>query len=73
MFKQKRATKGGKLFYVYKFRTMSEENSVNRSVTEDDDRITKVGKFLRKFRIDELPQLINIIKGEDLNTSPSVF
>jgi len=63
-FKQKRATKGGKLFYVYKFRTMSEQNAVNRSVTEDDDRITKVGRFLRKFRIDELPQFINIIKGE---------
>lgn len=63
-FKQKRATKGGKLFYVYKFRTMSEQNAVNKSVTEDDNRITKVGHFLRKFRIDELPQFINIIKGE---------
>ncbi len=64
LFKQKRATIDGKIFYVYKFRTMSEKNSVNRSVTDDDDRITKVGKFLRKFRIDELPQLINIIKGD---------
>ena len=63
-FKQKRATKGGRLFYVYKFRTMREANSVNRSVTDDDDRITKTGKFLRKFRIDELPQFINIIKGD---------
>lgn len=64
LFKQKRATIDGKIFYVYKFRTMSEKNSVNRSVTDDDDRITKVGKFLRKFRIDELPQLMNIIKGD---------
>lgn len=63
-FRQLRATKGGKLFNVYKFRTMSEQNSENRSVTDDDDRITKVGKYLRKFRIDELPQLINIFKGE---------
>ncbi|MGN1161255.1 MAG: sugar transferase [Candidatus Fimenecus sp.] len=63
-FRQLRATKGGKLFKVYKFRTMKEENSINKSVTSDDDRITKVGKFLRKFRIDELPQLINIIKGD---------
>ena len=63
-FKQKRATFNGKLFNVYKFRTMREEGSVNRSVTDDDDRITKVGRILRKFRIDELPQLINIIKGE---------
>lgn len=63
-FKQKRATKGGKIFEVYKFRTMKEAGSVNRSVTSDDDRITKVGKYLRKFRIDELPQIINIFKGE---------
>ena len=63
-FRQTRATKGGKLFKVYKFRTMKEAGSINKSVTSDDDRITKVGKYLRKFRIDELPQLINIIKGE---------
>ena len=63
-FRQLRATKGGELFNVYKFRTMKEENAENRSVTSDDDRITKVGKYLRKFRIDELPQLINIFKGE---------
>ncbi|HAQ63143.1 MAG TPA: polyprenyl glycosylphosphotransferase [Ruminococcaceae bacterium] len=64
LFKQKRATKDGKIFSVYKFRTMKEKDSVNRSVTSDDDRITKVGNLLRKFRIDELPQLINIIKGD---------
>ena len=63
-FKQKRATENGRLFDVYKFRTMKEKDSVNRSVTSDDDRITKVGNILRKFRIDELPQLINIIKGD---------
>ena len=63
-FRQTRATKGGKLFKVYKFRTMKEAGSINKSVTSDDDRITKVGRYLRKFRIDELPQLINIIKGE---------
>ncbi len=63
-FRQTRATKGGKLFKVYKFRTMKEAGSINKSVTSDDDRITKIGKYLRKFRIDELPQLINILKGE---------
>lgn len=64
IFRQLRATKGGELFNVYKFRTMKEQNAENRSVTSDDDRITKIGKYLRKFRIDELPQLINIFKGE---------
>ena len=63
-FRQLRATKDGKLFRVFKFRTMKEENSVNRSVTSDDDRITKVGKYLRKFRLDELPQILNILKGD---------
>lgn len=63
-FRQKRATKGGKLFEVYKFRTMKETDSVNKSAKSNDKRITKVGKYLRKFRIDELPQLINILKGD---------
>lgn len=63
-FRQRRATKGGKLFEVYKFRTMKEAGSINQSAKSDDDRITRVGKYLRKFRIDELPQLINILKGE---------
>ncbi len=62
-FKQKRATKDGKVFEVYKFRTMK-EHSVNYSAKTDDDRITPVGKILRKIRMDELPQLLNILKGE---------
>ena len=63
-FRQRRATKGGKLFEVYKFRTMKEAGSINLSARTDDDRITRVGKYLRKFRVDELPQLINNLKGE---------
>jgi exopolysaccharide biosynthesis polyprenyl glycosylphosphotransferase len=63
-YKQKRATYAGRVFHVIKFRSMKEENSVNVSVTKDDDRITKVGKFIRKFRIDELPQLINVLKSD---------
>lgn len=63
LFKQKRATINGKVFEVYKFRTMK-ENVENRSVTEGDSRITKPGQFLRKTRIDELPQLLNILKGD---------
>ena len=63
-YKQKRLTKYGRVFQVYKFRTMKEENSVHKSVTENDDRITKVGGILRKFRVDELPQMLNILKGD---------
>ena len=43
---------------------MKEAGSINLSARTDDDRITRVGKYLRKFRVDELPQLINILKGE---------
>lgn len=63
LFKQKRATVHGKVFEIYKFRTMR-ENVGNYSVTENDDRVTKPGHFLRKYRIDELPQLFNILKGD---------
>ena len=65
-FTQKRATKRGRIFKVYKFRTMRvhDPDAVQVSVSENDDRITKVGAWLRKFRVDELPQLINILKGD---------
>ncbi len=63
-YRQKRATYGGRTFDVIKFRSMREENAVNRSVTKDDDRITKVGRVIRKFRIDELPQLINVLRSD---------
>lgn len=62
-FKQDRATIHEKVFKVYKFRTMK-EHVENRSVTEGDERITGPGKILRKFRIDELPQLLNVLKGD---------
>ena len=62
-FKQKRATVHGRVFEIYKFRTMR-ENVENYSVVKDDDRVTSVGKVLRKYRIDELPQLFNILKGD---------
>lgn len=63
LFKQKRATIHGNVFEVYKLRTMK-VNVENRSAEKEDDRITLPGKFLRKTRIDELPQLFNIIKGD---------
>lgn len=66
LYKQKRLTRDGKEFYVYKFRSMiadAEKNGI-KLASEKDDRITPVGKILRKFRIDELPQLFNILKGD---------
>lgn len=65
-FKQKRCTKGGREFEIIKFRSMivdAEKYGVT-PCTENDDRITKVGKFIRATRLDELPQLFNILKGD---------
>lgn len=67
IYKQKRLGRNGKPFTIYKFRTMC-DNAVNMGegifVTKDDTRITKIGRILRKTSIDELPQLINILKSE---------
>ena len=63
LFKQERATIHGRRFYVYKLRTMK-ENVENYSATKDDDRITGPGKILRRTRVDELPQLLNVLKGD---------
>ncbi len=62
-YKQERATINGKIFQVLKLRTMK-ENDNRGSATKDDDRITKAGKFLRRTRIDEIPQIYNVLKGE---------
>ena len=68
IYKQCRLTKDGKEFYILKFRSMrtdAEKDGVARLSTGDsDDRITKVGRLIRKVRIDELPQLFNILKGD---------
>ena len=65
LFIQSRAGKMGKPFNIYKFRTM-QVNSVkgNKGVKINDPRITSIGHFLRKWSIDELPQLFNVIKGD---------
>lgn len=65
-YKQQRLTIDDKLFYVYKFRSMvphAEQNGAQLA-KEDDDRITKIGRILRKCRLDEIPQIINILKGD---------
>lgn len=67
LYTQNRLTKDGKVFKVYKFRSMvtdAEKDGKARLAEENDDRITPVGRFIRKVRIDELPQIINIIKGD---------
>lgn len=64
-YRQRRATYGGRTFEVIKFRSMREaDGNDHRSVTKDDDRITRVGRVIRKYRIDELPQLINVLKSD---------
>lgn len=66
VYKQERVGKGGKCFYLYKLRSMrtDAEKFGAQWAEKDDPRITKVGKFIRKTRIDEIPQLFNILKGD---------
>lgn len=64
LFIQKRPGKDGKVFLVYKFRTMKVENEKDGRLLFDKERITKLGAILRKTSIDELPQLFNILRGE---------
>ena len=64
LFTQTRPGQYGKSFQVYKFRTMTNETDENGELLPDADRLTETGKFLRKYSLDELPQLINVIKGD---------
>lgn len=64
IFKQKRPGKNEKIFTLYKFRTMTDEKDKNGELLPDEIRLTKFGKFLRSTSLDELPELINILKGD---------
>jgi len=76
IFKQPRIGKGGKPFTVFKFRTMfvnADSGKKPLPVQDNDDRVTKVGRWLRKFRLDELPQLCNILLGQMHFVGPRPF
>jgi putative colanic acid biosysnthesis UDP-glucose lipid carrier transferase len=66
LFRQRRSGLNGAIFNIYKFRTMNvmEDGADITQATRDDNRVTWVGRFLRRSSIDELPQLINVLKGE---------
>lgn len=72
-FKQVRPGKDGKLFTLYKFRSMTEEKDENGNLLPDGDRLTKFGKWLRKTSLDEMPEAINIIKGDMSVIGPRPF
>jgi lipopolysaccharide/colanic/teichoic acid biosynthesis glycosyltransferase len=66
-FRQERMGRGNRIFHILKFRSMRIETSDSdgtRSASRDDDRITRIGRFIRRTSIDELPQLINVLLGE---------
>lgn len=63
-FVQERPGKHEKIFKVIKFKTMTDERDSNGNLLPDADRLTKVGKFVRSTSLDEIPQLLNVIKGD---------
>lgn len=64
LFSQPRPGKGEKIFSMYKFRSMTNENDKNGNLLPDDERLTKFGRTLRSTSLDELPELLNIVKGD---------
>jgi len=72
-FKQARPGKDGKLFTMYKFRSMSNKKDENGNLLPDGERLTKFGKWLRKTSLDEMPEAINILKGDMSVIGPRPF
>ena len=64
LFKQERPGKDGKIFKLYKFRTMTDARDEHGNLLPDDARLTKFGRFLRSTSLDELPETLNIVKGD---------
>jgi len=64
LFRQQRPGHDGKPFTIFKFRTMTNKTNENEQLLDDAERITRVGYFMRRFSFDELPQLLNILKGD---------
>lgn len=64
-FMQERPGKGGKVFKVIKFKTMTDERDADGNLLPDADRLTNVGRFVRSTSIDELPMLINVLKWDE--------
>lgn len=64
LFRQQRSGYGKKLFTILKFRTMTDETDANGTILPDSQRLTRLGRFLRGTSLDELPELLNVLKGE---------
>lgn len=63
-FFQLRPGKNGKIFKIIKFKTMNDKKDIVGNLLSDDQRLTKIGKFVRKTSLDEIPQLLNVVKGD---------